>query len=314
MPVYNVEKYLRRCVDSILSQSFTDFELILVNDGSTDSSAGICKEYIAKDSRIRFVSQSNAGASAARNIGMEHASAPWITFCDADDFVYPNWLQNFVKCFYDNYDLLIQGFETDKFLDDSRTTHKLACDFELDNRNALIKLYQDNIVGYTVVKAFRSDIIKKYQIRFDTKLKLREDEVFVLDYMRFARRVKAISDIGYYYFVPDFDKKYSMSNDSIIYLNKILNSKHNYFEGVQEYRFYQAPLGFLSDAHIVKMVKEDRNNWRHYLQYIKELLYDNKQYHPMNPRLKHLILSNHFDWANFIILVAYYYTRKMFRS
>lgn len=74
VPVYNVEKYLRRCVDSILSQSFTDFELILVNDGSTDSSADICRSYAARDSRVRVLTKPNGGVSSARNLGLDNAS------------------------------------------------------------------------------------------------------------------------------------------------------------------------------------------------------------------------------------------------
>ena len=97
VPVYNTEKYLHRCIDSILNQTFTDFELLLINDGSTDSSSAICDEYAEKDCRVRVFHKPNGGVSSARNLGLEKAQGEWITFCDSDDRVYPTWLQNFAE-------------------------------------------------------------------------------------------------------------------------------------------------------------------------------------------------------------------------
>ena len=97
VPVYKVEPYLHRCIDSILSQTFTDFELILVDDGSPDNSGAICDAYAIKDSRIRVIHQQNGGPSAARNAGLDHAFAcsdsEWITFIDSDDWVHPQTLE-----------------------------------------------------------------------------------------------------------------------------------------------------------------------------------------------------------------------------
>ena len=87
MPVYNTEKYLRRCVDSILAQTFTDFELLLINDGSTDSSGAICDEYTQKDSRVRVFHKENGGVSSARNIGLDNAKGEYIAFVDSDDYI-----------------------------------------------------------------------------------------------------------------------------------------------------------------------------------------------------------------------------------
>lgn len=92
VPVYNVEKYLDRCISSILEQSFTDFQLILVNDGSKDNSGTICDEYAKKDSRIKVIHQDNLGLSAARNIGIEASQGKYITFIDSDDFIHTNML------------------------------------------------------------------------------------------------------------------------------------------------------------------------------------------------------------------------------
>ncbi len=92
IPVYNVEQYLGGCLDSVLCSVYQDFELILVNDGSTDGSFQICGEYAARDSRIRLISQENTGVSAARNRGIDACQGEWIVFVDADDFISPNFL------------------------------------------------------------------------------------------------------------------------------------------------------------------------------------------------------------------------------
>ena len=108
VPVYNAEKYLRRCIDSILSQSFTDFELILIDDGSTDLSPQICDEYASRDNRIKLIYKKNAGVSAARNDGLDIAQGEFITFVDSDDWVDERYLE----CLYKNkkYNYVIGTF------------------------------------------------------------------------------------------------------------------------------------------------------------------------------------------------------------
>ena len=87
VPVYNVEEYLKQCLDSILEQTFSNYEVILVNDGSTDSSGLICQEYAEKDARIRYFEKENGGLSDARNYGIEQAQGEYLTFVDSDDFL-----------------------------------------------------------------------------------------------------------------------------------------------------------------------------------------------------------------------------------
>ena len=87
IPVYKAEKYINRCVDSILAQTFTDWELLLINDGSPDNSSSICDLYAARDSRIKVFHKENGGVSSARNLGLEKATGEWITFVDSDDWI-----------------------------------------------------------------------------------------------------------------------------------------------------------------------------------------------------------------------------------
>ena len=97
IPIYNVESYLRKCLDSIIEQSFPYFELLLINDGSTDASAHICQEYVEKDDRIRYFEKENGGVSSARNFGIKHSRGEYIIFIDSDDWVEPNYLEILYK-------------------------------------------------------------------------------------------------------------------------------------------------------------------------------------------------------------------------
>ena len=97
VPVYKVEEYLPQCIDSILAQTFTDFELLLVDDGSPDRCGEICEEYAGKDTRIRVFHQQNSGVSAARNIGLQHAKGTYIVFVDSDDWVSTDYLLHFLQ-------------------------------------------------------------------------------------------------------------------------------------------------------------------------------------------------------------------------
>ena len=110
IPVYNVEKFLPQCIDSILAQTYKDFELILVDDGSPDGSPAICDSYAQRDERVRVIHQKNAGVSAARNNGIEHAKSEWISFVDSDDWVEPSYIEDF-HLDEDDADMIVQGLE-----------------------------------------------------------------------------------------------------------------------------------------------------------------------------------------------------------
>ena len=109
VPVYNTEQYLRRCIDSVLAQTYQDFELLLIDDGSKDSSGAICDEYAAQDTRVRVFHKANGGVSSARNVGLDHARGEWITFVDSDDEVKPNWLDLFCMQISYGVELVSQG-------------------------------------------------------------------------------------------------------------------------------------------------------------------------------------------------------------
>ena len=227
VPVYNTEKYLRRCVDSILAQTFTDFELLLIDDGSTDGSGAICDEYALKDSRVRVFHKENGGASSARNLGLDNAQGEWITFVDSDDWVYPCWLQNFVDN-WDGVDMVCQGVECDKplCLDENAQDVKglsYGVNYTGNASDVLTKLYEKRIVGYLTVKCFKWSIIISQNIEFNETFKFKEDEDFVLQYMNHCNIIKSVEKVGYYYYVPDWDRKYEINNTYEISKSLYLN-------------------------------------------------------------------------------------------
>lgn len=243
VPVYNAEKYLHRCIDSILAQTFTDFELLLVDDGSKDRSGAICDDYAAKDSRIRVFHKENGGVSSARNLGLDNAKGEWVTFCDSDDYVYPCWLENYNILEYGaKYDLICQGIETDKSLCQGVNKTIYGVDAEGNIIDIIESLCINLILGYTTVKAFRLDIINRSRIRFNQNLRFKEDETFVIQYARYSINSICVNKIGYLYYVPFWDKyKLTFESERFLYENLLaeiiklgLNKKYRYFVNVRE--------------------------------------------------------------------------------
>lgn len=202
IPVYNAEKYLRRCIDSILSQSFTDFELILVDDGSRDSSPQVCDEYAAKDSRIHIIHKANGGVSAARNDGLDIAKGEYVTFIDSDDWVEREYLGTLSN--YRDYDIV---FFSHRLIYEDGYTSEFMFEAKEGNKQNIWEIVaslrknaaKSNFYGYTWNKMFRRDIIEKYMIRFVEGLRISEDEVYTLDYCTHAESIKVLPICLYNY-------------------------------------------------------------------------------------------------------------------
>ena len=110
MAAYNAGQYIRRALDSLREQTFSDFDVIIVNDGSKDDSGTICDTYAVKDSRVRVFHKENGGVSSARNVGLDNAQGEYITFCDADDYVGAEWLEAYHGPMSENIDFIVQGY------------------------------------------------------------------------------------------------------------------------------------------------------------------------------------------------------------
>ncbi len=197
VPVYNAEQYLRRCIDSILAQSHTDFELLLINDGSKDASGDICDEYATQDTRIRVFHKKNGGVSSARNLGIEESKGEWITFIDADDYVHPDFLASLYA--QHDADLIIGSFQ----LVGSDESWNGILPNETYGRDVLrLKLEKSEFVPNhraPWAKLYRHDIIIDNHLLYDTRVSLSEDWLFTLHYFQYVQSIRTI-DAPYYYY------------------------------------------------------------------------------------------------------------------
>ena len=193
VPVYQAEKYLHRCIDSILSQTFTDWECILVDDGSPDRSGAICDEYAQKEDRIRVIHKENGGVSSARNVALGIITGKWLTFVDSDDCLYPNALQRWVEVAEQNNLDLIQCHFNREYKEGQvagEATEVLTAAQYADSENYLTCVWGN---------LFKSSIVKEHSLRFDEKVGLGEDQIFLLSHMQHCKRIQRIGDVLYFY-------------------------------------------------------------------------------------------------------------------
>lgn len=211
VPVYNAERTIRKCIDSILCQSFTDFEILLVDDGSKDGSLSICNEYSSKDQRIRVFHKENGGASSARNLGLEEMRGEWVTFCDSDDFVGADWLDSFFRYAVPDVDLVVQGHKlVRRDIECKQISEK---DITIEAKTGCDILARNNQFGYTQLKLFRSSVIHTFKLHFDKRFWLKEDELFVLSYLPHVNKIAFSSKCEYYYVNNDDSLKYIVSGE-----------------------------------------------------------------------------------------------------
>ena len=191
VPVYNSEKTLKKCIDSILGQTLQDFELILVDDGSADSSLRICKEYSYLNN-LRVISQPNGGVSKARNTGISVAKGEWLCFVDSDDYIESAFLSSFG--ILDEQGLYVQAY---KMIGCEETAIKISNTSSIDELFCLLEL--NNVINSPWGKAFSNSVVKTNKLLFNETLSYGEDHVFVLDYISKVKRIIYIETPLYAY-------------------------------------------------------------------------------------------------------------------
>lgn len=214
IPIYNAEKYLEKCLASIEKQTYEYFEVIMINDGSTDSSRNICNRFI-KDDRFRLYNQNNQGVSASRNNGMEKCTGEYISFIDSDDFIETDYLENLVNICDCHTDLAVGGiiYHNEYKL---RYRNQNQKRLPLDNSKETLNVYEEYLIelkkripepcfGAPYGKLYNKAMIYDNNIRFETGENLAEDLVFNLKILQCATIVRTTNYAGYYYrmFVTD---------------------------------------------------------------------------------------------------------------
>ena len=230
VPIYNMEKYIGKCIESVLSQTYQEFELILIDDGSKDKSLLICKEYAAKDKRIHVMTKQNGGVSSARNMGLSICNGSWIMFIDPDDYVEQSMLESLLSETDENTDIVscccqseknhvrekVSFFDNDILFDDDMYKNDkfmLAGKYLISSKKSLyLELLDSNYdiknhgkkkrvtaIGVPWGKLYRTSVLKKEGILFDPDLTRMQDNIFNMFVFEKARRIKYIDDPLYIY-------------------------------------------------------------------------------------------------------------------
>lgn len=277
VPVYNVEKYLHRCIDSILTQTFTDFELLLIDDGSKDESGVICDEYAKKDLRVRVYHKENGGVSSARNLGIEQAKGEWIAFIDADDYIDDKFLE----------------IEPGNLMSDViQKPYKI-----LAPQGNIIKSQQvkettiqglDNVFRFFVNKrsnALWDKIISRKIIgdrRFNTNVKIGEDFLFFLSILPFIQ-VYAFSGLGNYIYVQrDNSAMTTVNQDIPKRINIMVDNIHNIKNLTQGRQLYYLQTGIIYFSYLTTLIQYSKElnlqNNRFVSQLVDDLTWDKLKY------------------------------------
>lgn len=285
VPVYNAEKTLNKCVDSILNQTFQDWELLLIDDGSTDRSGELCNEYAAKDQRIKVFHKKNGGVSSARNIGLDHAKGQWVTFVDCDDWI----VDSALDIDYDetNEDLLLFSFYSISL---GKKQLKKLDQCVLSNKDELHSFCKELLVC-TILRSPWSKMFKREIIgrtRFDEYIKVGEDTLFMLDYLKEIQTCRVFDNVFYVYNECSMPSKYKLSIEEAVYTMEKLFQSYDMLaitnELVEKYIFLDYKL------YCYKDICERHNLWFNNALVCK---YYNrvKKYFGVNYRIRYHLLS-----------------------
>lgn len=251
VPVYNAEKTIKKCIDSILAQTYKAFELILINDGSKDNSLNILKEYEALDERVIVISQENSGVSVTRNKGINEAKGEYIVFVDSDDYIEESSLEILANETESNdkLDMVISGFciikdNNDKFI------NTISENKTFDNLDFLLNERLFKFISTPWGKIYKTKIIKDNNIRFNEAISLGEDTIFVLEYLKYIQELKFIKES--LFFINETEGSLSRRNRLDIFENIMLiyDKAKEVLEYRNEYEFNKIALFYMRNIKI----------------------------------------------------------------
>lgn len=202
VPIYNMENYLEKCIESIIEQSYKNIEIILINDGSTDKSEVICKKYKVKDNRIKVISSENKGVSSARNLGIEASTGKYISFIDPDDTVDKKYIEEMVICIKNYCCDVVFCLSKVIYLEQDK-----IYDVKINNEKSLSNNFYKDF--YFIIehfqapwgKLYKSKFIKKYNIKFPIDFITAEDQIFNQEYLKYVKKYGFINKNLYNYYI-----------------------------------------------------------------------------------------------------------------
>ena len=273
VPIYNTDSRLHRCIESIMHQTFTDFECLMVDDGSKKNVADIVDSYAEKDSRFIALHKKNGGVSSARNYGIEHAKGDWLVFVDSDDHIVPEHLEKMMSVASDDVDIVMTGFE------DVRSNESWFHEYDdakYLGKEGLRRLFMmTDFLRHQIPwdRAYRNKFTKatKINLRFDRRLSLGEDRLFCYKYLMECMGIATIHDVTYIHDAMDMNsltyKRYSSDVNEYKYrvfkktITELVNqySLHN-----KEITFFQEYLEGLYSL-LVNSYKDEGRCFRFYI-------------------------------------------------
>lgn len=304
IPVFNAEKRLEQCILSVLSQTYKNFELILINDGSSDNSGIICDKYAKIDCRIKVIHKQNGGVSSARNTGIRNALGEFICFIDSDDWVDDTYIDSFFHNQELKEDLFIQGI---KYYIPRRNKETIM--FKYSKRAFKLIENIDFIIesqllenGCPVAKLFKMNIIKNNNIYFDENLSINEDHLFVITYFKFVNKLYLSDVIAYHYYsdylISSLTRKKHSAHEYLEISIKITNAFKElikrfdqpilfwktYFPTLGINQILNATIAAVYECESISKIKDCQKLWHLHSEYTKH-------YAPNNI-LKRILISN----------------------
>lgn len=260
VPVYNSELYLNKCIQSTLNQSYRNFELILVNDGSVDKSLEICNQFKKLDNRIKVLSQENTGVSSARNAGISIASGEYITFLDSDDFLDLSYLDCFRKQVVNfKYDLLVSGFLM--YYEDNPNANKsfaVEATFStkefIDTGAQIGKLEIASLLSGPFAKCIKREILFDNKILFDSNFHFGEDAIFNHNYINKICSISVNTCVGYYYV--------QRTTDSLVKHKYSFNKTNSYIEILTTLRKKNKARFGIREENYMKLIKREQTLYK----------------------------------------------------
>lgn len=259
VPIYNAEKHLRQCIDSIINQEYKNIEILLIDDGSTDSSSVICDEYAKEDTRIKVVHKNNEGVSAARNYGIKISLGKWITFVDSDDYITADYIKSLYNYVTYDVDLVIgrtiafDGITTfdDYYCGDSVEYFKTA----EEKKKLITSIFDDyskNMkyphISTCSAKLFRKSIINEKNLIYIRELKYYEDGLFNIDFIFNCNKIVIMDKIIYYYRMHFANATKLFNNGTFSYYEK------SYEEFQKRFMLYNIDHNTFWDIFIIKNI------------------------------------------------------------
>lgn len=311
VPIYNTERYLDKCIQSILNQTYKNFELILINDGSTDNSIDICNHYKISDDRIVVIDKENTGSSDSRNIGIDKAKGKYICFVDSDDWIDPNMIYDKVKLIKEkNVDFIISGLSIDTVdINGNIKVHKnnyIYSEWNTEEllRNNIIKLFPQALINSSCNKLYNLELIKSNNIKFPST-NIGEDTLFNLSIIKKANGVIITDKIYYHYMkyenittltrriIPDAYERYIYIHKEMINIFKSWNKLDDEVEYIINKTMFSQY--FATTLKILRAKGDD------YTYKLKKIMLDEG--------LKNNIIKNTFDYNK-----AISYKEQIFRT